>query len=268
VTRHFIGATTLQRIRSLEIRTLTTRTFGQSPAYFFTWLFVFMEYVRPMAMYPQIAVFPWARWTMILALLFCVLEGRFSFRLNAGWAVVLAFSLSILASTITAIYPAVSADKLSLWISWLIAIFIISSAADSEEKLVLLVGAFILWNFKMSQSAFREWASIGFRFRDWGVVGAPGWFTNSGEFGIEMCLFFPITVFFLVGLWPNLVRWKRWTLLFVAFTSVVGMVGSSSRGAVLGGAVVRLATVSKPSSAQGICSGDLPCRGHLVAAPS
>jgi putative inorganic carbon (hco3(-)) transporter len=233
-------STAIAKVRALHIPTLVTRTFGHSPAYFFTWLFVFMEYVRPMAMYPQIAVLPWARWTMILALLFCILEGKFSFHVSRGWILLGTYTAVILASSAGAVYPSVSFDNISLWYSWLIAIFIISSAADSEEKLILLFGAFILWNFKMSQSAFRSWASIGFAFRDWGVTGAPGWFTNSGEFGIEMCVFFPMTVYFLIALRPHIAKWKALTLMFIAFTAVVGMIASSSRGALLGGAVVGL----------------------------
>src|ERR1019366_163907 len=102
----------------------------------------------------------------------------------------------------------------------------------------LMLLAFVLFNVKMSQFAVRAWVSIGFGFRDWGTGGAPGWFQNSGEFGIEMCVFFPIVTYLAVGLRPQLPRWKFLLLLGIAGTALAGMVVSSSRGALLGGAAV------------------------------
>jgi O-antigen ligase len=55
-----------------------------------------------------------------------------------------------------------------------------------------------------------------------------------------MCVFFPMAIYFLMGLWPALTRWKRLALGLVVVSAVSGMVASSSRGAVLGGAVLGL----------------------------
>jgi putative inorganic carbon (HCO3(-)) transporter len=92
----------------------------------------------------------------------------------------------------------------------------------------------------MSFGGFRRWAAVGFQFRNWGLAGPSGWFQNSGEFGIEMCVFLPIVIYFLIGLQPYLARWKKWLLAFAAVTAVASMAGSSSRGAIVGGAGVGL----------------------------
>ncbi len=234
------SAVALTRVRSLDIGSLFSRTFGQQASFVLTSAFIFFEYVRPQAAYPAISVLPWARLCLIGAVLACVLQGKSSLSVREGWGLLAAFTTVILLSCAAAVYPGFAFKTVNLWFSWLLVIYIISSSADNEEKLILLIGAFILWNFKMSFSAFRSWASVGFQFRAWGVAGAPGWFTNSGEFGIEMCVFFPIAVYFLIGLQPFLVRWKKWFLAFVAVTAVVGMAACTSRGAVLGGAAVGL----------------------------
>jgi hypothetical protein len=193
-----------------------------------------------MAIYPSLAVLPWARWTLIAAVIACLVESRSSLSQVRIWALIATFTGVIVASSAGALYPDYSLKQISLWGSWLLAMYVVSSAFDTLEKLILALSAFVLYNFKMSLSAVKSWAAIGFSFRDWGVTGAPGWFGNSGEFGIEMCVFFPIVLYLTFGLWPQLTKLKRLVMLLIAGSAVVGMVASSSRGAVLGGAVIGL----------------------------
>jgi len=230
----------LARVRALHIPSLFSRTFTQPASFVLTALYVFFEYVRPQGAYPVVDVLPWARLCLIGAVLACVLEAKSSFRIRLGWGLIAAFTLVIFLSLALAYDPGFGLQTVNLWLSWLLVMYIISSATDNEEQLILLIGAFVLWNFKMSFGGFRSWASSGFAFRSWGIAGPSGWFQNSGEFGIEMCVFFPIAVYFAIALYPYLVRWKQWVLGFAAVTAVVSMVGSSSRGALLGGAAVAL----------------------------
>lgn len=86
----------------------------------------------------------------------------------------------------------------------------------------------------MAQHAAIGWAKGGFEYRFWGVVGAPGWFYNSGEFGIEMCIFLPLSIYFIIALkryWPP---WKTAFFLLFPLSAIVGVMGSASRGAQLG----------------------------------
>ncbi len=123
---------------------------------------------------------------------------------------------------------------------WVVAYGLIVYTVTTERRMLLMVLAFVLFNLKMTQFAVRSWVSIGFGFRDWGVGGGPGWFQNSGEFGIEMCVFFPIVTYLALGLRPYLPKWKFLMLLGIAGSALIGMVMSSSRGALFGGAVVLL----------------------------
>jgi len=230
----------LARVRSLDVRSLFARTFSQPASFVLVSIFLFFEYIRPQGNYPSLNILPWARISLIAAFVACVIEGKSSFTLQRAWSLLAAFTAVIFVSIAQAPYPEFGFKTVDLWLSWLVIIYIISSAADSEEKVILLIGAFILWNFKMSFGGFRRWAAIGFRFRDWGLSGPSGWFQNSGEFGIEMCVFFPMAIYFLIGLQPHLTKWKRYFMGFVAVTAVASMAGSSSRGALLGGAAVGL----------------------------
>lgn len=216
------------------------RPFAQSAAFVLALFVLFFEYVRPQATYPIINVLPFARISLIGAVVACALAGRSSFDRQLGWGLVAGFTAVIFLSILTAVYPEVGFASVDLWLSWLMTMYVVSSAAENEEQLILLIGSFLLWNLRMSFGGFRRWAAIGFQFRDWGLNGPSGWFQNSGEFGIEMAVFFPMVIYFLIALYPHLVKWKRYVLLFAAVTAVFSMVGSSSRGAVLGGAAVGL----------------------------
>lgn len=210
-----------------------------SPAHLLLQAYLFFEYVRPQSIYTSLAFFPWARASLFGALVFAVLEGRPSFRHGkALWAFLALFTAVILLSSVNAIFPAVSADNAFVWMNWIIVMILLGSSLRTINEFALVLAAYCLWNLKMTQHAVRSWAAAGFQFRNWGVTGAPGWFQNSGEFGIEMCIFVPIMVALTAALWPHLTRWRRITLVAVTFSAVIGVVGSSSRGALLGLAAV------------------------------
>jgi O-antigen ligase len=118
--------------------------------------------------------------------------------------------------------------------------WIISTAINTQTRVVLMMLGWFLWNLKMSQHGFRSWAMTGFAFRDWGVTGGPGWFQNSGEFGIQMCLVMPISLYFAFGVRQHVSKWVFMALLVLPFTAVTGAIASSSRGALLGMAAVGL----------------------------
>jgi O-antigen ligase len=75
----------------------------------------------------------------------------------------------------------------------------------------------------------------GFVYRDWGAAGSPGWFDNSGEFGMAMAVFFALSVYFVIALRPYWSTLKFAVLLLVfPVLAVVSIVASTSRGAVVG----------------------------------
>ena len=73
-----------------------------------------------------------------------------------------------------------------------------------------------------------------------GAGGAPGWFQNSGEFALQMCIFVPLSLHFIIGLRPMLSKTKVALLALLPISGVLGIVGSSSRGGVLAMACIGL----------------------------
>ncbi len=203
-------------------------------------VYLMFEYVRPQSIYTQLGVLPWTTGTMLLAAV-TLLATRKTVRIvSPANGLLVAYTFVVVLSSIAAYDPRSSIGQFDSYFLWIAVYYLIIKIVTTETRVLIMVLAFALYNFKMSLFATRAWVSIGFAFRDWGTGGAPGWFQNSGEFGIEMCVFFPIMLYLALGLRPYLPRWKFVVLLCVAGTALVGMVASSSRGALLGGGAIML----------------------------
>ena len=85
----------------------------------------------------------------------------------------------------------------------------------------------------MSQHGLRSWASRGFSFTTWGLVGAGGWFQNSGEFAIQMLIFSSMSAAFVLALKEKWGRYKKWFFYLMPFSAVMTVLGASSRGSQL-----------------------------------
>jgi len=155
------------------------------------------------------------------------------------------FTVVVVASSVLAVSPEASYDQLSVYLSWVLIYLLITNSVDTEGRFFVFVLTFILYSFKMAEFGTRSWATAGFHFRDWGINGAPGWFSNSGEFGIQMCVFLPIVTYFIVSLGQNWSGWKKYLFWSMPVCAVLSIIGSSSRGALVGLAAVALWMLSK-----------------------
>ncbi|MDP9203236.1 MAG: O-antigen ligase family protein [Gemmatimonadota bacterium] len=175
---------------------------------------------------------------ILLALASFLLERRF-FRFGMPEILLAIFTVIVLASSATAFDPSFSFDKLAVFVSWVLIYLLIANIVITEERFLVFMLSFLVYSFKMSNFGTRSWAQDGFVFRSWGTTGAPGWFQNSGEFGIQMCIFLPLIVAFILALGKQWPRWLRWAAWGASGTAITGIVASSSRGAFVGlGAVV------------------------------
>lgn len=209
----------------------------QPPSFWFVCIYLFFEYVRPQQIYTIIQGPPYARITIVLAFASFLLERR-TFRFRAPELLLTAFSIIVLASSFTAFDPSASYDKILDFFPWILIYFLIANSVSTEKRFLVFMLSFLLYSFKMSLFGTRSWAQDGFAFRSWGTTGTPGYFQNSGEFGIQMCVFLPLIISFIAALEEQWPRWLRWAAWAVAATAVTGIVASSSRGSFIGLAAV------------------------------
>jgi O-antigen ligase len=90
----------------------------------------------------------------------------------------------------------------------------------------------------MAQYSLRGWIAGGMGYSTYGFGGGPGWFKNSGEFGIQMCVYFPIAMYFVFALKDQWPRWKKLVAIALPLAGLTGMFSSSNRGTLVGGAAV------------------------------
>jgi O-antigen ligase len=225
-------------LQDLRLKTLWSAFKSEGLAFWLLCTYLMFEYVRPQSIYKGLEFFPWTTATMMAAALAVLATRRTVRPKSPANGFLLLFSLVVVLSSITAYRPEWSYSQYDGYFLWIVAYWLIVSTVTTERRMLLMLLAFVLYNVKMTQFSTRAWISIGFGFRAWGTGGGPGWFQNSGEFGIEMCVFFPIVTYLALGLRPRLAKWKFLALLGVAGTALIGMVVSSSRGALFGGAAV------------------------------
>ena len=223
----------------LRFSNLLSFVANQPASFWFVSLYIFFEYVRPQSIYPAIEGLPFGQLTLALALGALVLEGKLFRSVNRADGALILYTLVVFASIPVAYDPGHAASNLKLVFNWILVYYLITNLVDTEKRYFVFMGFFLLWSLKMSQHATRSWAASGFGFRSWGATGAPGWFHNSGEFAIQMTIFVPLSVYFILALkkyWPT---WKTWLLCFLPVSGLIGVMASSSRGGQLGmGAVV------------------------------
>ena len=197
-------------------------------------IYLFFEYVRPQQLFPVIDVVPYGQIILGLTLLTLLLGRQTLRKWTTADTALAAYAVVVLLSTITAYMPIESVRNYIFFFSWVLVYFLISNIVVTEKRFVVFMLAFLLYNAQMSWGAMKQWAGFGFGFRTWGVTGGAGWFNNSGEFGVAMCIFFPIAFYFALGLKDRLPRWKFLVLVAMAGSAVLGTVASSSRGALVG----------------------------------
>ena len=227
-----------ENLFELKVKELWAFMKAQDALFWLINVYLFLEYVRPQTLYPVIDILPYAQIVILFSLFLLYTRKQQALVHNVANRLLLLFFLVVVLSSVFAFSPGASFERMPEFIAWLLAYLLIINVVNTEKRFLVFMLMFLLYNLKMAQFSFRGWAAIGFGFGKDGTGGGPGWFRNSGEFGIEMCLFFPLAVWFWLSLkdyWP---AWKKTFFALMPLLALSGMVSSSSRGAIVGGAAV------------------------------
>ena len=213
---------------------------GQSLAFYSLLAYLLFEYVRPQSIYPFLAAVPWSALFLALTFVTYILKPERTRLSSPGTTTVILFTVVLLLSSLAAYYPQRSISQWSLFANWVLVYFGMVLILNTRQRWLVAYFGFLMFSFKMALHASRTWAARGFTFDIDGVVGAPGWFYNSGELGIQMCILLPMSLAYVIAYkqrWSHATRWFLWLM---PVSSIMAILGSSSRGAVLGGAAALL----------------------------
>jgi putative inorganic carbon (HCO3(-)) transporter len=228
------GPASPERLYAMRIADIWGFIKTQPASFWFLNIYLFFEYVRPQQIYRTIDVLPWAWLSIWLTVAFMFIENVRTRRLYPADKMLIVFSAWLFVSMVTAEYPEVSFDHWSDYYSWILIYFLITNLINNERRYLVFLLAFLVYSTKMSQHGFRSFVERGGAFASYGASGAPGWFQNSGEFAIQMCIFFALSSYFVQVLKPHWSRQKLLLFLFMPVSAAVCLVASSSRGGVLG----------------------------------
>jgi len=188
-------------------------------------LYIVFSYLRPQAIYPALDLLPWTQITIVGGLCFVALN--YKVKINSAVYLTIVFSVICVISAYTSDYQDYSTTRLNIIFTWVIEIIFFVSCITQKEDLKLVIVTMFIALFKISLFGARTWIERGFGFRDYGIAGPPGFFTNSGELSLLMAMFFLWSTSYLTS---GSKQWLYWVLPITAFMTVLA---ASSRGSQL-----------------------------------
>lgn len=225
-------------IYKLHFQDVKRFTLEQDMAYLIVLLYLFFEYVRPQTLYPAIDFVPYGKIILLICLITHIMSKSHIRVDNVASMLMIIFAFVIVMSSIMGISFSNSVKYWYDFIAWMLVYYLITHTVNTEKRFLFFMLLFLLCSFKMAQFSARGWVTEGRGYSTWGFGGGPGWFNNSGEFGIQMCLYFPLAFYFFMALkdfWP---KWKKMVFALLPITGLMGMISSSNRGTLVGGGAV------------------------------
>jgi O-antigen ligase len=218
---------------SLRIGAVWQHFKSESFAFWMICAYLFLEYVRPQSIYPALDILPWTQLAVIGAFLGCFTDKTVRWVSSPVNLLLLAFLAVILMSSYFAYFPEISRKNWDKYYLWVIIYFLIINVVNTRRRFFIFICVFLLASFKISLSLSISWARRGFAFTDWGLMGPPGFFQNSGELAIQMLVFWPIAWAFAYSLKLHVSKFWYMVLMLMPITAIMVILGASSRGAQL-----------------------------------
>tara|TARA_B110000908_G_scaffold112398_1_gene131805 strand:- start:4928 stop:6211 length:1284 start_codon:yes stop_codon:yes gene_type:complete len=195
--------------------------------------YIFFEYVRPQSIIPALDILPWAQLFIVLAVIGYVMDPKKKPTANYISVFMMLFYLSILISTFTAYDTDIALANQANFYTWLIIYFLLIFTINSEKRFFIFFMIIMVVSFKLSAFGAKTWALRGFSFTTWGLMGPPGYFQNSGEYAIQMCLLFAMSWYLYLAVKPHASKWIARLVLLFPITAAMSVLGASSRGSQL-----------------------------------
>lgn len=195
--------------------------------------YLFFEFVKPQALFPVIDILPWAQLFLMLAMVGALLDSTVKWVSSAANIFIILFLGTIIISIAFAQYPDISKRYFMDFFGWFIIYFLIINIVNTKERFYIFLLIFIFAAGKIALGTSRAWASRGFTYKGWGLMGPTGYFQNSGELAILMVMLFPIAFYFYQYMKLRVSWWERLLLLAFWVCPILTVLGASSRGAQL-----------------------------------
>lgn len=216
--------------------------------------YLVIEYTRLPAMYRILIPLQLGKVVTLVALLGFVVSPharsanwRTLRRVDVGLAV---FVLSCLLSCFLAPYQDFAWQGFRDVVLYALVCFLIGRAVNSRWRVAVFLGLYFLLNLKFAQFVIRSRATLSgqgessLHLSTYGVgAGSTGFFANSADFGVAMCVAWPIAGYLLLA--ESKSKLRRFALLIFTVSYLVALLVCGSRGAVVGAAAIAAAALLK-----------------------
>ena len=210
--------------------------------------YMFVEYSNLPSMYPALQYLQLGRILLVLSAVGLLISPRLRKERSASGGVDLTFFVFMLACFLSVVFARHQAPAWDGWIDlfrWFVIYYVISRTLTNSWRLRIFVLLMLLLNLKMAQFAIRSyfmevsWGRSEQFLSQHGVgAGTTSFFGNPGDFGVAMCVVWPLAGSLLFGETKRL--WRLALLgCFTAFLGAILLCGS--RGAVVGAIATGLA---------------------------
>jgi len=210
--------------------------------------YLFVEYMRLSAQYQFLLPLQVGKVVVAICLLGSLIAPRVPGNRPAVRFLDLSMGCLVFAALISACFARFQEPAWTAFfdlLRWVLIYFLIGRIVVSSWRQRIFVFLLLLLNLKMAQAAIRGFVaakafgrSDEFLARIGVGAGSVGFFGNAGDFGVAMCVVWPLAGVLLLGESKKLPR----AFLLVSFLAISGgIIVCGSRGAVVGAAVAALA---------------------------
>lgn len=220
----------MEKLYTLSPKALWAQFRQEHFSFWMICFFLILQYFDPAKIYAHLDVLPWDKIVLGLTVLAYPMDPNRRWVRDSTNIWITLFLFVIIASSATAIYPAISWDHWFNFVDWYVIYFLIINIVTTGERYIIFLAIFLLANFKLSFFGARTWVGRGFGFAPWGLEGPPGFFGNSSDFSTEMLMFGPIAFELALFVKPFARRVTYWFLMLGSVTAAMSVLGASSRG--------------------------------------
>ncbi|MCL6480333.1 MAG: O-antigen ligase family protein [Firmicutes bacterium] len=204
--------------------------------------YLVVEYTRLGAMYPVLVPLQIGKIAVALGIIGWILAPRGIARrpLAVLWMDrwLLLFLFTLLFVTLLAVHSDRAWTGFFDILRWLVIYFLITRVLTNGWRLRVFLLLLLLLNLKMAQFVVRSYFTLlaagvpGWALAKFGVgAGSTGFFANAADFGVGMCIIFPVAGYLFFARESKLIR----MLLFAsALTFLAAILVCGSRGALVG----------------------------------
>lgn len=219
---------------SINIRPMWTALKAEPACFWLLCAYMFFEYVRPQSAYPALDFLPWGKILLLGSLINCLATREPKTIKNPMTFTSIGFFIAALLSSLFAVYPEISFDRFMVFVNWLILYFLFIWIVTTKFRFFIVVLLFLLTSFKMSQHGAISWVRRGMSFQGWGISGGAGYFGNAADLGVQMLIFIPLAIAFILGCRQYWGRYKSWFFYLFPLTGVMTVMATGERGTMLG----------------------------------